>query len=37
MYGANVDAWLAARRRLLSPAGRRLFSNAFLERMGLGD
>ena len=35
MYGANLDAWLAARRKLLSPAGRRLFSNAFLERMGL--
>jgi FAD/FMN-containing dehydrogenase len=35
MYGANVDAWLSARRSLLSPAGRRLFSNAFLERLGL--
>ena len=35
MYGAAVDIWLAQRRKLLSAAGRRLFSNAFLERMGL--
>jgi FAD/FMN-containing dehydrogenase len=35
MYGANLDAWLAVRRKLLSPAGRRLFSNGFLERAGL--
>jgi FAD/FMN-containing dehydrogenase len=37
MYGANVDAWLDARRKLLSPAGRRLFSNDFLVKMGLAD
>jgi FAD/FMN-containing dehydrogenase len=37
MYGPNVDAWLAARRKLLSPAGRRLFSNDFLVKMGLAD
>jgi hypothetical protein len=35
MYGAAVDTWLAQRRKLLSVAGRRLFSNAYLERMGL--
>ena len=37
MHGANVDAWLEARRKLLSPAGRRLFSNDFLVKMGLAD
>jgi FAD/FMN-containing dehydrogenase len=37
MYGASLDAWLDARRKLLSPAGRRLFSNAFLDRLGLAD
>ena len=37
MYGANIDAWLDARRKLLSPAGRRLFSNDFLVKMGLAD
>ncbi|HEX6765911.1 MAG TPA: FAD-binding protein [Polyangiaceae bacterium] len=35
MYGDRVDAWLAQRRKLLTPAGRRLFSNPFLERAGL--
>jgi FAD/FMN-containing dehydrogenase len=35
MYGARADAWVAERRKLLSPAGRRLFSNAFLEQTGL--
>jgi FAD/FMN-containing dehydrogenase len=35
MHGANLDTWLTERRKLLSPAGRRLFSNAFLEKMGL--
>jgi hypothetical protein len=35
MYGARADAWVAERRKLLSPAGRRLFSNPFLEGTGL--
>ncbi len=35
-YGDDVDAWLAARRRLLPDAAhRRLFSNRFLEDLGL--
>lgn len=34
-YGQAVDRWLGERRKLLSPAGRALFSNAFLERCGL--
>jgi FAD/FMN-containing dehydrogenase len=37
MYGANVDAWLDARRKLLSAAGRRLFSNDYLVKLGLAD
>jgi FAD/FMN-containing dehydrogenase len=37
MYGANVERWRAARRELLSPQGRRLFSNHFLEQAGLAD
>jgi FAD/FMN-containing dehydrogenase len=34
-YGGAVDRWLDQRRKLLSPAGRELFSNAFVERCGL--
>lgn len=35
-HGAAVDAWLAARARLLpTPAGRRMFANELLERYGL--
>ncbi len=34
-YGADVDAWLTARRRLLDPTVRAVFSNFFLERLGL--
>jgi FAD/FMN-containing dehydrogenase len=34
-YGPAVDAWLAQRRKLLTVAGRRTFSNAFLEQCGL--
>lgn len=37
MYGDAVDAWQSARRELLSPAGRRLFSNPWLEEAGLAD
>jgi FAD/FMN-containing dehydrogenase len=34
-HGGAVDSWLAERTRLLSNAGKRTFSNAFLERCGL--
>lgn len=37
MYGKAVDAWKEERRGLLSAAGRRLFSNDWLERTGLAD
>jgi len=38
MYGEDVDAWLAALRRLLPDATHRhLFSNRFLEDLGLDD
>lgn len=37
MYGAQVERWKAARHQLLSPEGRRLFSNHFLEQAGLAD
>ena len=35
LYGQRVETWLAARRRLLGAAERRLFSNALLERLAL--
>jgi hypothetical protein len=35
MYGQRVEQWLAARRRLLGEAERRLFSNVLLERLAL--
>jgi FAD/FMN-containing dehydrogenase len=31
----RVDRWLAARRKFLSPAGRRMFSNGLLDACGL--
>jgi len=35
-YGANFDAWLAARKELLpDPADRELFTNAYMEERGL--
>ena len=34
-WGASVDQWIAARQSLLSPAGRRLFSNDLLSRCEL--
>jgi hypothetical protein len=34
-WGSNVDQWIAARQSLLSPAGRRLFSNDLLSRCEL--
>lgn len=37
IFGSRADGWLAARRSLLSPAGRRMFSNALVERCGLAD
>jgi hypothetical protein len=36
-YGPRVEQWLTARRNLLGVAERRLFSNAFLERLGLAE
>jgi hypothetical protein len=36
VFGARVDDWLAARRQFLpSAAGRRMFSNAMLDQVGL--
>lgn len=35
MYGSRLPQWLNERRKLLSPVGRRLFSNPLLERCGL--
>lgn len=37
MYGPRVARWKAARRALLSPEGRRMFSNELLERADLAD
>ncbi|HEY3233374.1 MAG TPA: FAD-binding protein [Polyangiaceae bacterium] len=37
MYGASVEMWLSERRKLLSAAGRRMFSNPFLEGCGLSE
>lgn len=37
LYGEDVDRWLAARRALLTPSLRRVFSNRFLEELGLED
>ncbi len=34
-YGARVDAWLTARRRLLDAEGRRIFSNEFSDHLNL--
>jgi hypothetical protein len=34
-WGSSVDLWIAARQSLLSPAGRRLFSNDLLSRCEL--
>ena len=36
-YGPRRDAWLAARRKFLSPAGRAMFANALVARCGLAD
>jgi hypothetical protein len=33
--GPRVDRWLTARRKLLSPEGRRTFSNDLLDKVGL--
>jgi FAD/FMN-containing dehydrogenase len=35
LYGDAVDQWLAARDRLLDAESRRVFSNRFLEELGL--
>ncbi|MBN1209750.1 MAG: FAD-binding protein [Myxococcaceae bacterium] len=35
MYGGAADRWLAARARLLDAESRRVFSNRFLEELGL--
>ncbi|APR82812.1 FAD-dependent oxidoreductase [Minicystis rosea] len=34
-YGDRFDAWVAARRRFLTPNGRRMFASPFVERCGL--
>jgi FAD/FMN-containing dehydrogenase len=34
-YGGAVDQWLAARRTLLAPDARRVFSSAFTDGLGL--
>jgi hypothetical protein len=36
-FGERVDAWLAARRRFLSPAARRTFANDLLVACGLAE
>jgi FAD/FMN-containing dehydrogenase len=35
LYGDAVNQWLTARRQLLDPASRKVFTNAFLADMGL--
>lgn len=35
VYGARLDRWLAAKATVLSPAGRRLFSNDLVRGVGL--
>lgn len=35
-FGDRVDRWKAARRVLLSPAARAVFTNPLIERLGLG-
>ena len=35
IYGAKLDRWLAAKSRLLTPAGRKLFSNDLVRGVGL--
>lgn len=35
LYGARLDRWLAAKARVLSAAGRRLFSNDLVRGVGL--
>jgi hypothetical protein len=34
-YGASVPAWISARQAFLTPAGRKTFSNDFLDACGL--
>lgn len=35
VYGSRVDRWLAAKAKLLTPAGRKLFSNDLVRGVGL--
>jgi FAD binding domain len=35
VFGGRRQSWLEARARFLSPAGRRMFSNAMLDALGL--
>ncbi len=35
LYGARLDRWLSAKAQILSPAGRRLFSNDLVRGVGL--
>ena len=37
MYGNSVDQWIAARQRLLDDSSREVFSNQFIEQVGLSD
>ncbi len=37
MYGENLDLWLTSRRSLLNQSSRKVFSNAFLQRLDLAD
>jgi hypothetical protein len=36
-FGLRLEDWIAARRELLGPTGRRTFANELLERYGLAD
>jgi hypothetical protein len=35
VFGARWTSWLEARARFLRPSGRRMFSNAMLDALGL--
>jgi hypothetical protein len=37
VFGPRLDAWIEARRRLLSPKGRRTFANPMLVECGIAD
>ena len=35
MYGSNIDAWIAARNKLLDPTCMKVFTNPILQQWGL--